>query len=125
MFVKALSLRLVDVVPGFATSSIVAFIRHSLTAQLTAGVQTTPMFQIRRYFLCVGYTLLSTIQSAAPAIEYFRLRQSPRPRHSATTRCRLRGLRRFSARTRKARALQSRHWLQIMSGCNARHWRWA
>src|SRR5699024_12870256 len=86
---------------------------------------STPVVQVRRYFLCVEYTLLSTIQSAVPAIEYFSRRQSPRPRHSSTTRCRLRGLRRFSARTRRVRVLRSRRWLQIVSGCDARRQRWA
>src|SRR5699024_8144066 len=124
-FVKALSLRLVNIVPSFAPPSIVAFILRSPTVQLTPGVQTTPVVQVRRYFLCVEYTLLLTIQSAVPAIEYFSRRQSPRPRHSSTTRCRLRGLRRFSARTRRVRVLRSRRWLQIVSGCDARRQRWA
>ena len=54
IFVKAPLLRLVTVVPSFATSSIVSFILCSPTTQLTPGVQTTPMFQIRRHFLGVN-----------------------------------------------------------------------
>lgn len=53
IFVKAPSLRLVKVVPIFATSSIVAFILCAPTTQLTPGVQTIPMFQIHMHFLSV------------------------------------------------------------------------